>query len=110
MLQKLLNTNNGLAKVIFISISYIIFWGIFYGWLFLIPEDFFEVNNISGAWTIIYILLFVPWLSFRLYSFYQKNKYLETNILISLHLLVMILSILLFFKFWLAGALNFGGF
>ena len=111
MIQKFFHTDKWWGKGIFIILIYSIFWCIFYGLLFLIPDIFFEINNIPGYFTLIYALLIVPFISFFLIRFFKKYFYLKNSTLYIIHILYIILSIILFFIFLVIGALkNYSGF
>lgn len=107
-----INSNSSWWRKVFITtIGYVLFWLVFYGLPFLIPDDFFEVHNITGLLTIFYILVIVPWLSFFMFKLF-KNKFLfNKNYFLILHIFYLLCSTALFFSFLIVGALrNFGGF
>lgn len=101
-LKKFFHTDKWWGKTIFVVITYIIFWCVFYGSLFLIPDSFFEIYNIPGFITIIYAILIVPFISFYLNKFFQLKK----NIFYIINTIFIILSLMLFFAFLIIGAIN----
>ena len=98
------------VRVLITCIVYVFFWLVFYGLLFAIPDSFFEVNNIPSLLTLTYIFVFVPWLSFFMYKLFRNKFYFRKNIFLTIHIIYLILSLCLFFTFFIPAAMNFGGF
>ncbi len=113
MIQKIFHIDKWWGRTIFIILTYAIFWCIFYGALFFVSEDFFELNNISGNVTLIYALLIVPVISFYLIKFFKKYFLMKNFSFYLIHIIYLILSITLFLYLLVMGALqnaNYGGF
>lgn len=70
-INKIFHTDRWWGKTIFIILIYIIFWLVFYGGLFLIPDDFFN-NYIPGFITLFYVIIFLPSISFFLIKLFKK--------------------------------------
>ncbi len=94
------------GKTIYIISIYIIYWFVFYGSWFLIPYDFFydrgvEINQI--LFISIYALL-IPILSFFIPYYILKKIQINKKLLYSVHIILIILSVLLFFHIGLTIA------
>ncbi len=105
-IQKTFHTDKWWGKAIFMLLTYSIYWCVFYGSPFLIPESFFTENNIPGFITIIYALLVIPTLSFVLVRFYKKIFVINPAILYVIHSVFILMSLYLFFIFLIIGAIN----
>jgi hypothetical protein len=110
-LQKFFHTDKWWGKGIFIIVTYSIFWLVFYGALFFIPEDFFESYNVSSFVTLLYSLLIVPLLSLYLLKFFQIFSPIKKNILYIIHSFFILISFFVFFSLVIFGAIqNYSGF
>ena len=96
-IQNFFQTEKWWGKVIFIIVTYVLYWCIFYWSLFLIPESFFETYKIPGLVTLFYAIIFIPALSFLIPHFLKKILTINTVLLYVLHTFLVLLSILLFF-------------
>ncbi len=90
-LQKFFHTDKWWGKGIFIVLFYTIFWLVFYGIWFLIPDDSFEMNEWFGL--LLWIVV-IPFVSFKFRKFLLKRN---LQISIFLHTCFIIASWLLFF-------------
>jgi hypothetical protein len=101
-INKIFHTDKWWGKTILIFSIYFIFWLIFYGVLFIIPNDFFS-NYIPGLVTLFYVIIIIPAISFYLIKLFKKiffvNKYFYL-----IHIFYIILSLLLFFIVFLISA------
>jgi len=110
-LQKLFHTDKWWGKTIFIVLVYAVFWCVFYGLLFLIPDEFFEFYNIPGFVVLIYALFIIPLLSFFLPRFIKRVFYVKNSFLYIIHIIFILVSLFLFFFLLITEALkNFNGF
>jgi len=113
-LQKLFHTDKWWGKTIFVILTYAVFWCVFYGSWFLLPEDYFESHNISmNEWVFLFItVVLVPIISFLLLPrFIKKVFYIKNSFLYILHTIFILISLFLFFFLLITEALkNFSGF
>lgn len=94
-IQNTFHTDKWWGKTIFVALIYIIYWWIFYGIWFLIPERFFDHNsNLSGLLFLIYLCVLVPIVSFFIPHFIKKV--FSTRHFYLLHILLIILGLVLF--------------
>ncbi len=90
-----------LGKTILITITYVLYWLVFYGSWFIMPEEWFMEyghNNYLSKNNIILILLFfiIPLLSFFIPYFLKKIFAINKTFLYILHILLILLSVALF--------------
>lgn len=95
-IQNFFHTDRWWGKTIFIIVTYVLFWCVFYGLIFFIPEHFFETYNIQGYVTLIYALVLIPLLSFFIPPFIKNTIVINKVILYILHIIFVIASIVLF--------------
>ncbi len=99
--------SNGLwGKIGLITVTYIFYWLVFYGSWFLIPYDFFDQRGIEVnplLFISIYFLL-IPIISFLIPHYLNKKIKIKKMLLYSLHLVLIIFSVLLFIHFGLTTA------
>ncbi len=86
------------GKIILVFLSYVVFWFIFYGAIFLIPEDsFYLKKNPILELVIPYIFIFVPVISF----FMAKFLKISLNIKYMYILNIFLLPVLILVTFWI---------
>ncbi len=104
------------GKTVYIISIYVIYWVVFYGSWFLMPEEWFREYD-SEFFTVksnlIFILLFliIPILSFFIPHCISRKVQINKKLLYFIHIVLIILSILLFlhigltiaFKNWSIG-------
>ncbi len=101
------------GKIIYIILIYVVYWVVFYGSWFLIPYDFFyergiDINPI--LFISIYMVL-IPIISFFIPHYISRKVQINKKLLYLIHIVLIILSILLFlhigltiaFKNWSIG-------
>ncbi len=96
-LQKTFHTDKWWGKTIFIILTYVLYWCIFYGSWFLIPYDSFNKNtDISGILFLIYSFIIIPILSFFIPYFIKKILNINKIFLYILHIFLILLSVWFF--------------
>ena len=96
-IQKTFHTDKWWGKIIFIGFVYIIYWLIFYGSWFSIPDRYFDHNTeVTGILFIIYIFIIVPSISFLIPPSVGKVFPIKNSIIYPLHIFLIILSIAIF--------------
>lgn len=92
------------GKTTLILLAYTIFWFIFYGSYFLIPEDYFDsvftpdyISNLSNL-IIPYIFFIVPILSFFMAKFLKSFFKIRYMYLINLLLLIILVLITIYIE------------
>jgi len=107
-IRNIFHTETWWGKVVFIIVTYIAYWLVFYGSWFMIPYDFFYIRNIEiNQWIFLIIFCFIiPIISF--YIPYNINNIFKINktFLYSLHVLLIVMSLVLFFYFGLTIAFS----
>ena len=100
-----------LGKTILIASTYILYWLIFYGSWFIMPERWFleydsEIYKIQN--NIIFVLLFViiPILSFFIPHYISKKIQINKKLLYLLHIILIIFSLWLFLHIGLTIAFH----
>ena len=101
-IQKTFHTDKWWGKTIFIVLIYPIFWCIFYGSWFLLPDEFFlSKNSVSsdyyGYLVAIFLFILVPILSFFIPYIIKKTFKINKVFLYIFHIITIVFSILLFF-------------
>ena len=96
MIHSFFHTDKWWGKSIFIFLIYALYWCVFYGSLFLIPKDFFEEYNFAFV-GILYIFVFVPYLSIFLKKIIKSIFYIKHINLINF--IFIFFSIVCFFIF-----------
>ena len=94
-LQKVFHTDKWWGRVIFIILTYTVFWCVFYGLVLLIPYEFFVGRKGISYFILLYSVIIVPLLSFYLISMVRKVFFIKHFYL--LNTLLIILSFILFF-------------
>ncbi len=106
-LQKTFHTETWWGKTLFIACVYVLYWLVFYGSWFLIPSSYFDRNSdLSGLMFIIYIIIFVPLISFSIPYVIRKVFSINAIFTYVLHLILIILSVYLFIKIGLSIAFS----
>ena len=100
-IQKNFHADKWWGKIIFTVLIYVLYWCIFYGSWFLLPDEFFlSKNSISsdfyGYLIAIFLFLFIPILSFFIPYLIKKTFKINKIFLYILHIVLIIFSILLF--------------
>ena len=103
MIQSFFHTDKWWGKSIFIFLIYALYWCVFYGLPFLIPDSFFEEYRI-GFIMFVFFFILVPYLSFIFRNF--VNKKFNLNISILTHLFLLLLSVCIFLYFTITSALS----
>ena len=103
-IQRIFHTDRWWGKTIFVALVYSLFWIIFYGGLFLIPDDFYN-NYIPGFVTLFYVIIFLPAISFLLIKLF-KNIFLGGRYFYFIHISFIIISICIFWIVFLISAYN----
>lgn len=95
-IQKFFHTETTWGKVTFITLTYLIFWCIFYGSLSLVSEDaFVGYGDFISFLLVFYVFILVPVLSFLLISYFKKHILIKYPYL--LNIIFIILALILFF-------------
>jgi len=106
-IQKIFHTDKLLGKIVVIFLTYFLYWCVFYGSWFLIPQTFFyRNNNLSGLLFILYIFIIVPIISFFIPKLLRKIFKINNIFLYSLHLFLIILSVVVFMGIGILIALS----
>ena len=95
-LQKKFHTDRWWGKTLFIVLVYVIFWCVFFGGLLLIPNEYFEGNNVSSYPVLFYVFAFVPLISFFVPPFIKKMFHFNNIGLYTLHIFLIVLSLFIF--------------
>lgn len=114
MIQKLQNffhTDKWWGKTLFVVLIYVLYWCIFYGSWFLIPDKLFlehESNSyqVLQIFVLLLIFIFIPAISFFIPSIIRKTFKINKIFLYILHVILIILSIALFLIFMIFAALH----
>lgn len=99
------------GKTIFVVLTYVVFWCVFYGSAFLMPDTWFsEASNYSPLYFLlfkIYVFLVVPLISFVIPKLIRKLFKINSIFLYSLHIFLLILCVVAFlFKLFLEAFSN----
>ena len=106
-LQKFFHTDRWLGRVLFVFVSYIIFWCVFYGSWLVMPDSWFEDISKFEYWVfLVYIFIFVPYLSFKLASLFKKIFITNYFFIATLNIIFLICSLYIFFRFIVQGVLS----
>ena len=110
-LQKFFHTDKWWGKTIFIVLTYILYWCIFYGSWFLMPDEWFLEHNHRTHQFFIFLFIFflfvlLPILSFFIPSFIKKTFKINKIFLYILHVFLIIISIALFLIFTIFSAFS----
>ena len=106
-INKIFHTNNWAGKMIFIVLVYIVFWLIFYGCWFLVPQRYFNSNNdLISFLFLFFVFILVPLLSFYIPHLIKKLFLINKIILYSIHVFLMIISLILFVGLSIISALS----
>ncbi len=110
-IQNFFHTDKWWGKTIFIILIYPIYWCVFYGLFLIIPREWFLVRENSTSNFLGYSLAFllfvlVPILSFYIPYVIKKTFKINKVFLYILHVVLVIISILLFMGIGLVMALN----
>ena len=105
-IQKTFHTDKWWGKTIFIILTYILYWCVFYGSWFLIPYDFFYFHGIeiSQIVFILFYLVVIPGISFFIPYLIKKTFQINKIFLYTLHICIILLSLWLFVHIGLLDA------
>ena len=81
MIQKIFHTDKWWGRTIFITLTYTVFWCVFYGVWLVIPQRWYDsAENPALEWVFIfYLFIFVPWFSFKIPRFFMKNLIIKLH-------------------------------
>ena len=97
-IQKTFHTDKWWRKTVFIFLTYVLYWCIFYGSWFVMPSEWFNQNSdLSGIIFLIYLCILVPITSFFIPYLFKKTFEVNKVFLYILHIVVIIFSAALFF-------------
>ena len=109
-IQRFFHTDKWWGKTIFVVLVYPIFWCVFYGIWFLIPNGWFPQSknfaSFFGYFFKIVLLLVVPILSFFIPYIITKIFKINKIFIYFLHIILIILSLILFFILSISSMLN----
>lgn len=110
-IQKTFHTDKWWGKTIFIILIYPIFWCIFYGSWFLLPDELFLERNSSSyqslrIFVLLLIFILIPILSFFIPYIIKKTFKINKVFLYILHIVLVIFSVGLFVILSLVSALH----
>ena len=95
-IQNFFHTDKWWGKTIFVILTYVLYWCVFYGSLLFIPNSDYN-TELNTSLPFIFVLIIVPVISFFVPKFIKKVFYINKTFLYSLHLFFVLLSIIIFF-------------
>lgn len=106
-INRIFHTDNWPGKTIFIVLLYGVFWLIFYGCWFLIPQRYFNSNNdLTYFLFLLYIFIIVPFLSFYIPPYILKTFEINKKLLYFIHIFLVIVFLILFLGLSIISALS----
>lgn len=106
-INKFFHTDKWWGKTVFILLTYVIFWCVFYGSWFLVPDSDHN-SDINAILPIILFLGLIPLLSFFIPYFIKKLFTINKAFLYFLHILILLISTALFFLLLAMSAFSHG--
>ncbi len=105
ILKKIFHTDKWWGKTIFIILTYIVFWCIFYGSSFLLPVRLEGSNSLD-----LYFLILVPLISFVIPGFLKKIFGTRKIYLYLIHILLLPILWYVFYVLTVFRSLSYSGF
>ncbi|MCX6755313.1 MAG: hypothetical protein NT068_02110 [Candidatus Nomurabacteria bacterium] len=97
-IQKTFHTDKWWGKAIFMLLTYVVYWCVFYGIFSILPNQHPNNNtDVGSSLFLIYLVIIVPILSFFIPHYFKKVFSINKVLLYSLHLFFILVSLYLFF-------------
>ena len=104
-IQKTFHTDKWWGKTIFIILTYVLYWCTFYASLLFLPNSDYN-TEVDTILPFVFVLVFVPILSFFIPYFLKKIFNINKVLLYFLHIFFILLSIILFLFISIGAAVS----
>jgi hypothetical protein len=96
--KRISNSKTRLARILGVAGVYILFWAVFYGSQIILPKNWsLYIAKNTGVLMPIYIFVIVPLVSFFIPVYILRHMRAKPWVVYTVHVLVLILSILAYF-------------